>query len=176
MPSTKYPKVSDNPQIQADYEAIRERGECHNLASMLAKRQPPSARTDREFMEGHCNGNQFEGMEHLGDVYAAEARRRGVNVKGKVYLSGLASYPGDPKAWVSGRGDVERVLDERGWGSDGAVTRKVSKVAEPLNCAVAPDIVESKMEEILESVEDPQNVDREDLREQVVDKLKPHWA
>jgi uncharacterized protein YbjT (DUF2867 family) len=172
----EYPKISSDPQIQADYEEIRRRGEEHNLAVMLARRSPPAAQTDREFLHGHCNGNQFAGMEYLGDHYASEARRQGVNITGKVYLSGLAAYPGDPKAWVAGKGDVERVLDERGWGAEGAIKRNVSNVAEPLNVGVDPALVQEKVDSILAGVEDPQYVDREDLSEQVENHMKPHWV
>ncbi len=169
-----FPTISDDPALQADYEQIRRRGECHNLAVMLAKRSPPACKTDREFLRGHVNGSQFEGQESLGEAYAAEARRRGVNITGKVYLSGLAAYPGDPEAWVSGRGDVERVLDARGWGCQGDVTRRMQVVAEPLNVEVAPDIVDDKVAEILvaQGVSDPNSVDLEDLRSQVHSGLK----
>jgi hypothetical protein len=176
MTECDYPVVSEDPQVQRDYVALRERGESHNFAAILAKRSPPGARSDREFLKGHCNGSQFDGMEHLGDFYAAQARRAGVDPKGKVYLSGLAERPGDPRAWVSGRGDVERVLDERGWGCEGDITRKVQKVGEPQNVGVAEDIVRDKVEEILTQVPDPHMVDTADLSEQVREKIKPYWV
>ena len=82
--------------------------------------------TDAVFMEGHCSGNQFDypGGHQVGNVLKKQAETAGVNTTGKVYLGGLAAFPGDPKAWVSDRNDVKRVLTERGWGSQGAVNQE----------------------------------------------------
>lgn len=94
---------------------------------------PPAALTDREFMEGFCNGNQFEGQEAMGDELAAISAAHGLtSTKGLVYKGGLARFAGDPEAWVGGRGDVQRVLEERNrrgenWSADGAVTVKPSE-------------------------------------------------
>lgn len=173
-----FPVISTNPRVQAHYEACRREGTSHSLAEMFALRQPPMSNTDREFLEGHCNGNQFEKTPEIGEAYKRVARAHGQNPAGKVYLSGLARFPGDPEAWVSGKGDVENILDRRGWGAEGAVHREIKNVAEPEQIAVAPDIVDREVEEILETVppEDRPRVDVEDLREQVIEKRKPHWA
>ena len=64
---------------------------------MTAHATPPGCMTDREFLEGHCNGNQFEGQEWRDDRYRREAARAGVDVKGKIYVSGLAGLLGIPR-------------------------------------------------------------------------------
>lgn len=167
------PVVSSSRSVQAHYIAMRLDGTAHGLAEMLALGAPPMANTDREFLEGHCNGNQFEKTPELGNYYAKVASRHGQNVKGKIYLSGLAEFPGDPRAWVSDRNEVTKVLAERGWGAEGAVNRPVSKVAQPMNKAVADDIVEDAVDDLLEANPDAR---REDLVEKVTDTLKPHWT
>ncbi|NJL70164.1 MAG: hypothetical protein HC888_00520 [Candidatus Competibacteraceae bacterium] len=99
------------------------------LEIMLLTMQPPKACTDVEFLSGHCNGNQFGQSpmsEKIGNYYRKVAESEGQNVKGKVYLSGLARYPGDPKAWVADRGDVTRVCEERNWGCTGLVETKTT--------------------------------------------------
>lgn len=48
-----------------------------------------------------------------GNELASELRAQGGSTTGKVYLSSLAEYPGDPRAWVSGKDDVKRVCKER---------------------------------------------------------------
>ena len=98
---------------RSHYDRCIANGCSPRLAEMLAAGQPPMSNTDREFLEGHCNGNQFAGREAVGDAYAAVARAEGADTTGKVYMGSLAAYPGDPRAWVSGRGDVQRVLDDQ---------------------------------------------------------------
>jgi hypothetical protein len=167
-----WPIVSDNPCIQAHYEACREEGTSHNLAEMFAFREVPRGNTDKTFLTGHCNGSQFEGQDYAGDYYASVARAGGVNPKGKVYLSGLADFPGDPKAWVSGRGDVERVAKERGYSVEGSVTVKPRERTGAPHIEVAEDIVDAEVNRIAASVPDSHMVDTVDLKEQVIAKRK----
>ena len=160
------------------YLLCLDRGCSESLAEMLALGEPPMSNTDREFLEGRggCY-DQFQGQPEIGDYYAAVAGAQGVDITGKVYLSGLAAYPGDPRAWVGGRGDVRSVCEERGWGCTGSVNMPVTRVAQPDGgFHVAADIVEDRVAEILQQVEEPQAVDTEDLRDQVEQRLKPVWA
>lgn len=173
------PPISSDPRVQAQYVMLRAEGLSHNLAEMFALQSPPQiAGTDSVFLEGHCNGNQFDGQEAVGEMYAAEAKAAGVDTKGKVYLGGLARYPGDPAAWVNGRGDVKRICEERGWGCRGAVS---VKAAEPLDAPketpLADDIVHDKVAEILGHLPERERprVDVQDLTEQVKDKMTPKW-
>ena len=165
---------------QERYDQMRAEGLSHNLAEMFALQCPPGmAGTDSAFLEGHCNGSQFDGQEHIGDMYRAEAAAAGVDVKGKVYLGSLAQYPGDPAAWVSGRGDVKRICEERGWGCRGAVNVKAAEPLEtPKDIPIASDIVDNQVGEILAHVpvRERPRVDVQDLREQVADRLKPSWS
>ena len=158
------------------YVRCRKVGTSHSLSLMFALGQPPMSNTDREFMEGRCNGNQFERHPFLGDFYKAEAQRCGVNTTGKTYLSGLADYPGDPRAWITGRGDVQRLVEERGWGCEGAVKVKATNFAE---CGgkyqVADAIVEEQVGRVMASAPEPRDLNVEDVREQVVNKLSPNW-
>jgi hypothetical protein len=109
------------------YVVCRENGCTPRLADMLAEGQPPMSNTDREFLEGHCCGNQFAKNTldmKVGDAFKKQAAAAGVNVTGKVYLGGMARFPGDPEAWVSDRHEVQKRLTERGWGSEGSVMVK----------------------------------------------------
>ncbi len=170
------PEVSEDPYIQQHYVESRRAGTSHLLAEMFALRQPPMSNTDREFLEGRCNGNQFEKQPAAGEFYRSMALAGGVNPVGKVYCSGLAEYAGDPRAWVSGRGDIQRICEERGWGCQGSVNLPVRNVAERGSGELAPDIIESKIKEVLAQTPEPERVDTEDLREQVKETLTPHWV
>lgn len=125
-------KVSDDPQIQAAYEAARRRGETHGIAEIIAFRQPSGTKgTDRAFLAGHHNNNQFENDPVYGDYVRKVAERAGVSIKGKVYKSSLAEYTGDPRAWVSDLSDVRKLCEERGYTCEGAITIKPRKIRPP---------------------------------------------
>lgn len=160
---------------QALYIAMRLDGTKHKLAEMLALQQAPRANTDREFWMGHCNGNQFEGRELEGDYYRRIAEAHGQDTTGKIYMGSLARYPADPQAWVSGKGDVERLLDQNGWGAEGCVSRQVKKVAEAASCPLAADVLHREVDEIIARTVpagEEHLVDRVDLAEQVFEARK----
>lgn len=168
------------PAQQEHYELCLAEGCSETLAEMLALAEPPGAMTDAVFLQGMggCY-DQFRGNAYLGDEYGRMAKRDGVDATGKVYLSGLAAYPGDPRAWIAGRGDVRRVCEERGWGCEGAVSVPVANVAQPERTFhVAEDLVEDRVAAVLEQMpaQEAACVDTEDLREQVVERLRPVWA
>lgn len=141
-----WPKVSQSPDVQAFYERMREGGQTHAFAEMCALQQPFGlSGTDGAFLEGHCRGSQFERNPDIGDAYAAEAKRQGVNIVGKVYKSGLARYPGDPRAWISDLSDVRRICEEDNLGCQGSYNRTpVRGIHDPgpdKPYSVAPDLV-----------------------------------
>ncbi len=136
------PIISDNPEVQRRYMEMRAAGESHNIAELLATQEVPFIMTDSEYLKGmSCNGSQFEKTPHIGDFYKAEAEKAGVSTTGKVYLSGLADRPGDPKAWISGRGDVQRVCEERGMSCQGSVQVAARQEEPKPGPRLAPDIV-----------------------------------
>lgn len=145
------PRVHESRFVQALYVAMRIDGASHAMAEMLALASPPMSNTDREFLQGQggCY-DQFGGNELVGDYYKAQAARAGVDTTGAVYLSGLAAFPGDPKAWVRGRGDAQRVLEERGWSSEGSV-RVRGREPEPADrkWTAAPDLVAERAEKLV---------------------------
>lgn len=120
------PIISPDPTIQAAYRRMRFAGESHKIAEMLAFRKGPRIETDSTFMAGSLNEPFGSQGDHPLTVarYKAEAKRAKISTEGKKYLSGLARFPGDPKAWVTGRGDVRRVCEERGWECTGSVKVK----------------------------------------------------
>ena len=170
-----WPIVSNDQGIQSAYEECRRNGCSHTLAEMLAFQRPPGAKTDASFLEGFCNGNQFEKTPHVGNYYKSVADQAGVNVKGKIYQAGLAESPGDPRAWIESRDDVKRICEERGWGCDGSVTLPVRNVKPPDEIDVADDILEDHVQDVLD--EQPVLAPRRgELKEEIREQIKPHWA
>ena len=98
---------------------------------MCAARQGPKLETDTTFTRGYAT-HPFgkRGLnEWTAKRYLAKAKKAGVSITGKRYLSSLARYPGDPEAWVSDRSDIKGLCKRRGWGCDGKV--KVKARIEP---------------------------------------------
>lgn len=147
------------------------------LEEMLEAQQAPYGVTDSTFMKG--KHEQFAATPKQGDFYAREAKRRGLkSVKGKRYLSQLARYPGDPRAFVSGRGDVQKVCEERGWGCEGLVSvAPVEKEKSPPT-AVADDILESRAQrEIAETVAQGEKApEKAEVKERIKARIKPSWS
>lgn len=143
-----YPMVSTDQFVQSEYERMREQGESHNFAEMLATRSFPGIRTDSTWNAGRCNGNQFEDTPLRGDFYLEEAKKAGMNPVGMTYLPSLARFPGDPEAWVSGRGDVQRICDQRGWGMG---DKDPQPRAPTPAMEVAPELIEDEVQDILAS-------------------------
>lgn len=164
------------PSQQQAYDECLANGCSETLALMLAMRQAPFGMTDSVFLEGHCNGSQFERVPGAGDFYAREARAAGVDVTGKVYMAGLAERPGDPRAWVSGRGDVQRLCEERGWECNGAVKVKAKPARERKKVDVAADLIDDEVTKTLVDHPEPKSVNVQDLREKIHNKRKPRYT
>lgn len=120
------------------YWDCRINGCSRTLAEMLALQQAPCLKTDATFLAGVGMGSQFSHSpmeEHIGDSYVRMARSvdPDFSPKGKVYLRGMAAYPGDPRAWVSDRHDIKAACEERNWTVSGAVEHKAdSRVFETI--------------------------------------------
>lgn len=140
---------------------------------MLSTGVVPSIMTDAVFMEGTDNGRQFQETPKLGDQYKKACEANGGSVTGKKYLRQLAKFPGDPEAWVSGRGDVERVARKRGVGVEGMVNVKASDMAPPDRVEVAEDILDREVKKALRGTKGMPKKLKAELREAIKDKIKP---
>ena len=161
---------------QQEYDRLIADGLAPTLAEMFATRRPPGCRTSREFLAGHCNGNQFATNQWAGDKYRKIAQAHGQNTTGKVYLSQLAAFPGDPEAWVSDEGDVKRVCEQRGWNCNGFVNVKAPQLdhdPDDDRVMLADDIVEDCVEAAIGKDPSLALKPREELREMAIDKHGP---
>ncbi len=137
--------VSHDAIVQAVFEKMVEAGTSPRLAEMLALRTFPGVKgTDNSFLQGRQTGRDMDSMPGMvRDVYLKNAEKAGVSIAGKVYVSGLARYPADPKAWVSGRGDVKARCESEGWGCRGAVSVETPEFhyEEPKHYTVDPALI-----------------------------------
>lgn len=124
--------------------------ETDRFNEMLASGQGPFLVTDSTYLEG---------TESTG---------------GKKYLHQLAAFPGDPRAWVSGRGDVESYAREQGKGVEGMVTVPTPEVEPAKPVKLDPKIVERELQKTLKRTKAPitENL-KQEMREIIVDQIGP---
>ena len=135
----------------ARYDECIRNGCGPKLAEAIARRAAPGIRTDSTHFAGRM-GRQFADQPEYGDYFARELRARGDSPQGKVYVSGIARYPGDPEAWVSSRGEIAEVCRKRGWGVSGAVNVKSDQYADPTpTIPLDPDLVTAEVEKIVDA-------------------------
>jgi hypothetical protein len=133
------------------YRRLIAQGVPHKLADMFASRKAPGACTDREFMYGKRHVDQFENEPEVGRLYRAIAARYGVSTQGKFYMSQLADFPGDPRAWIDSKDDIRRICEQRGWGCEGIVNVQPARYKDDGQTddgpyMVAEDIVEEEFQ------------------------------
>lgn len=174
MTTGSYPAVFSDPERQAFYERLRDKGESHLIAEMCASRQAPGAKGgDRAFWEGHLGNHGFSECDPSMPEILAEAKRAGIPTAGKIYVGGLADgrHGGDPLAWVSDTADIKYVAKKRGKAVKGVVNfRGDTREEEPEEGPrLAEDIVQELMRK--EAAANPAWLeDLDGLREYVIDR------
>lgn len=146
-----FPVVSDDLDAQAHYEYMRLNGESHNMAEMLATRSFPGVKTDAIFNEGKFSGQSTGECAAHGVWLRRQAEAAGVSTTGKWYCSGLASFPGDPTAWVDSRGDVLRIAEAKNMNVHGYVEHSAYETDGGDDLDIADDIIEDEVADILEA-------------------------
>lgn len=168
--------IDDKEITEEEYKAACQHQDEERLAEMLSLGATPHCVSDQTYMKGHANGSQFEKCRHMGDYYRHEAEAHGGNTNGKRYVSGLARFPGDPEAWVTGRDDIRRVIESRpGWSCQGAVDidGHGGSPAPKEAVEVADDLLDKYTVQVASTLPNPDRIDLDDLRSQVKERIKP---
>lgn len=170
-----YPTVSTNRIIQSDYVMMRNSGESHNMAEMLALQKFPFAKSvDRMLFENNKAQTQFNNSPKLVE-YAQEAEAKGVNTAGAIYMGGLARYPGDERAWVHDENDIRRIAKEDNLTVRGLVNVQATQLPPTPAIPVADDLVEERAFRIVAN--NPTRAkDMEEVREQARESLLPNYS
>lgn len=146
----EFPLVSQDPEIQYRYENMRLAGESHNISDMLAHRKFAAVKSDAVFNEGKFSGDSGKiGPEQK--WLQEQAKLQGISTNGKWYCRGLADFPGDPTAWVDGRGDVMRIAAEKNMTVHGYVEHKGHEADPGNDEVIADDIIESEVADMLDA-------------------------
>jgi hypothetical protein len=167
-----YPVISQYPSVQNFYEKMRDNGESHSIAEMLAFRQPPGGQTDASYFEGTgMLAKQFEGQDLALSRLVKNCRAQGIPINANSrYEPGLARKAMDPEALVGptdGRGHIKRLLEKRGWGANGAVNVN-ARQDEPKRTKLAPDLVEANVNKMIAADPTKARVDRRELRAEAI--------
>ncbi len=163
--------IEDMPAAERD--AFEQRAK-NRLEEMLAARRAPAIHTDATFFANVNAAPALHDRPGVAEEYRRVALAGGVNPVGKTYMPAIAAFPGDPEAWVSGRGDIQRVCEARGWACDGAVkvdARPAEGAAPPP--AIAPDILAGLAER--QRAADP-SLSRAEATEAAIDLHAPSWS
>ena len=163
--------ASASHAVQSHYLEMLAADVPARMAEMLALQSPPGVKgTDRTFMEGRLNNQQFDAMprrQALGMIRAARAA--GINPNGKYYAAGLADKrgAGDPEAWVDGAADIKRVAEKRNLTVSGAVTHKGTEMPPPSKKPLSDRLMREMS--AVESRRHP-SMNKREIREMVIDK------
>lgn len=159
-------------------KAIRDNYDFSRAKSLVF--HVPHIVTDSTFMKGWYSGDQFEKDPVMGQAYRAKAAAAGVSTQGKHYLHQLAESAGDPRAWIEGRGDIQKICEERGYSCDGAVKVRGPDHGpyEDPGTFVADDIVDNYVADQVEAQEGfvPTPTQLQDMRESARHKLTPNYT
>ena len=160
--------------VKKRLDAMLAQGMAPKLAEMLAYQAPPGSRgTDRAFLEGGMERKLAEMHPNSRAHLLHRAKEAGIDMAGKVYMSGLADErgPGDPLAWVADSHDVQKVAQARGLEVEGAVRHKPTMIDKPakqvrLNEKIVKEIASHRLKNNpSEASRDPR-----ELREEIVEK------
>lgn len=141
--------VTEEPPLPQSAKA-RFAGKCKGI---VESGKFPGVQTDTAF---HANrgplAKQLNNDDAWAKFVAKEARKRGaVITPDHTYISQLAAFPGDPKAFVppgEGRAYIKKLCEERGKGCTGAVEVKQKTDASQVGgrkTRLAEDLVQGQM-------------------------------
>lgn len=165
------------PGRQAFYEAMMADGQSERLAEMLASQQPPGLGLTRAgFMKGRHDGGISD--PEVDAHYRKIANDAGVSPVGKVYSGSLASYPGDPTAWISSPSEAKEVAERKNLKLEGGISHTPARYEAPVEgessdsgeYVVAEDIVSDELE--VQAISNPALIDEWKAKPQIFDDAK----
>lgn len=165
------------PGKQAFYEGMVKCGRSERLAEMLAAQSPPGLGLTRaSFMKGRHHGGIA--TPEVDARYRQIAEAAGISPVGKVYSGCLASFPGDPEAWVSSPADVKEVAERKNLKLEGDISHTPARYVAPVEGEsvdsgeyhVADDIVSDELE--IQAENNPALIDEWKAKPQVFEDAK----
>jgi len=117
-------QINGRPVSKKQFEKYKD--DPSRLADMVKTGVGPALNTDATFLQGRGKlRDQFGGDDEAFIETVREARRNGYEPQeNDFYVESIADRVGDPRAFVKSKGEVKRVLEERGMESRGAIKTK----------------------------------------------------
>lgn len=161
----------------AVYMRCRRAGESDRMAAMLALQRGPVISTDDTFFQGQgMLADQFRSEAEMTGYLKMSAKQGFTPPAGAVYFPNLARSPGDPQAYVTramGKSYIKKLLEKRGWSSDGAIKtkgRQPEKDPREGGVPLAKDLVNEYAEKAVNRDPSMKLLSRAELREAVIAK------
>lgn len=173
MNATKWPYISPVLDIQARYEAMRDKGESHMMAEMLAYQRAPGCETDSTLFAGKKTlAEQFKHDPDNLERLVKKAKARGISVNPTdQYVPQLATEPLDPTAIIAhsdGKAKIKKLCEQQGVNCYGQVKVKAYRPDEPKMMKLHPKIVEREVDKMIWHDPKLKEKDRRELREKAV--------
>ena len=187
----QYPELCGSTLLEADHECVapgvtrlafyyclRRQGESHKMAEVIAAQEFHGVMTDDVFWQGMGMLGDNMRPQQLESLIASAKAQGFTPTAHHVYMPQLARFRGDKQAFVSrsdGRSYIRKLLESRGWESDGAVrTSRRDPDSDPLdpkNCTpLADDIIHDTARDMLKKDPSLKRKSRSELRDMIVDK------
>ena len=132
-------------EVQRHYAKMIRAGQSQAFAEMCSLGQPPGTKgSDRAFQEGRLDGNWLDKLPpRQAKRMVREAKKVGIDISGKQYISGLADKRGhmDPMAWVSDTSDVRRAAKAKNLTVQGIVNQEAAELPPRPSVGLNPKIV-----------------------------------
>lgn len=175
MPRKKqqdWPQVYENPALQSRYEELRAAGNDDRFAQMLTEQCPPGLKgTERAFSQGRNGGQDIDSWPpFIRDKLVADAKRRGISLQNKMYISGLAEYGCDSRALVSSGDEVVARAKAMNKHVAGAVNHTAVDLPAPPSVLMAEDLVQESIGHMIKANPDLKRKPKAKLREMALEK------
>lgn len=174
MGKRKYELIDGNLVLVSGVEDTK--GDARRMREILESHTTPGLSTDSTFFAGIGSLNQQIADPRSRERLHKNAKRMGIPLTGnEFYQPGLAKFPGDPRACIphsGGKEQIRKMIEEKGTGSEGAITVKKRQRPPQPKCKLHPSIVARHMQRMLK---EPGNAlrDRKEMVAEIIEKHGP---
>lgn len=162
--------------VQQHWLKMIKAGQTERFATMAALQLPPGLKgTDRAVMQRRYDGQWLDKMpKHQAHRIVTDAKKAGINISGKFYMSGLADTRAhcDPAAWIDSAADIRKVAKIRNLNVSGIVDYEAVKMPPPASKRLSEKLI-NEMSAVEKHTHPKMKAG--EMREMVIDKYAPRY-